>query len=256
MTKRIALIDQARGLGDIFFLQKAVYEISERMDNIIWPIHPKYNYLHEYLITPKTSYFSFPLNEAEFSESVKIWHKVLYDNYKSNTFSSTPVSGGVIHYYPFRTSSFNSNDIDIMYSKYKILNISFDDWQKYFQFKRKLDREDSLRKKYGIERGEKFIFVNTMYFTSPYNTYKINLESEYKIIYNDGSPCHIFDFCWLLENAQEIHTVETSMCYLVEVLNTTDKIYCYPRLRKGGEKMYQNFDYINKIFKKNWNYIQ
>jgi len=256
--KHLALIDQARGLGDIFFLQKAATLISERVDNIIWPIHPKYNYLHQYLKTPKVSYFSFPIKESDFSESVKIWHKVLYDNFKYNNFKSVILGKNVIHYIPFRTSMsmLNVNSDQVMYSKYKIINTNFSDWKNYFKFVRNPEREDELRKRYGIEKGEKFVFVNTMYYTNGHRTYDIKPETDYKIVYNDSSLCHIFDFCWILENAQEIHTVETSICYLVESLNTTDRIFCYPRKKLNGDNEYPNYDYINKLFSKKWNYIK
>ena len=46
----------------------------------------------------------------------------------------------------------------------------------------------------------------------------MEISSNMKVIYNDGEPCHIFDYCWIIENAKELHLVESAFCYLVEKL--------------------------------------
>jgi hypothetical protein len=58
----------------------------------------------------------------------------------------------------------------------------------------------------------------------------------------------------LFENAKEIHTVETSFCYLIEKLNTTDKLFMYSRT-KPGNKPNADFSYIDHIYNKKWETI-
>jgi hypothetical protein len=252
----IALINQPRGLGDIFYLQKAAELISKRVDHIIWPIHPKYSYLKEYNLNPKIHYLPIPLDIPDVPKKYKFWYDLLASNLFVRQFRTFFTPRDVIFYYPFYMTFKGNNDTEMMYSKYPLINSKYDDWQKYFKFNRNLDREHSLRKKYGINEGDKYIFVNGLHETTYYRNTKINVSSDYKIVYNDGTPCHVFDFCWLLENAQEIHTVETSFCYLVEVLNTTEKLYCYSRKNADGVSLrHNNFDYIKKLHKKPWNYI-
>jgi hypothetical protein len=52
-----------------------------------------------------------------------------------------------------------------------------------------------------------------------------------------------------LENASEIHTVETSLNYIIEKIQTVDKLYMYSKWSPP------NFDQINMLFKKPWKYI-
>jgi len=65
----------------------------------------------------------------------------------------------------------------------------------------------------------------------------------------------IFDFCWILENAKEIHTIDTSFCYLVECLKTVGDLYLYPRMINNN-KQYKDYSYISNIYKKNWKYME
>jgi hypothetical protein len=61
---------------------------------------------------------------------------------------------------------------------------------------------------------------------------------------------NLFDWCQVIENAAEIHTVETSICYLIEKMNTTKKLFMYARGKKPDW-----FD-IDGIFQKPWVYEQ
>ena len=65
---------------------------------------------------------------------------------------------------------------------------------------------------------------------------------------------NIFDLCSVIENAEEIHTVETSLCYLIEKLNTNAKLYMYSR-KINGRLQNPDFSYVDHIYKKNWSYI-
>ena len=83
------------------------------------------------------------------------------------------------------------------------------------------------------------------------------VETNFKIIEQREehlNQFNFFDLSWILENAEEIHTVETSLCYLIECLDTTDKLFVYSRII-DNRPQYSNFDYINKFYKKDWKYI-
>lgn len=256
--KKYAIINQVKGIGDIFYLQKAVKYISKNVDEVIWYVHSNYYYIKDYIKYGNIKYLRLPLVGEEFHDEEKKWynhfytphiHGLGYDGNIVKVFSKE--LDAFLYYFPFANSvGLNITPKFVMNAKYKMIKMSDQNWQKYFTYIRNEERENDLRIKYGVELNEEFIFVNSLMKSFDYDEVKINIDSNIKVIKNDGSPCHLFDFCWLLENAKEIHTVETSLCYLVETLNTTDNLFCYSR-----NNVYGNFDYIKDVYKKNWKYI-
>jgi hypothetical protein len=59
----------------------------------------------------------------------------------------------------------------------------------------------------------------------------------------------LFDWSKVIENATEIHTVDTSVIYLVEKLTTKSKLYLYPRHPEHTEKC------LSDMLNKNWIYV-
>jgi len=78
---------------------------------------------------------------------------------------------------------------------------------------------------------EKYIFVHD----DPSRGFNITPQnsSGYKIIRNDVSE-NLFDMIGILENAEEIHCMESSMRCLIEHLNVTDKLFLYTNVRSDG----------------------
>jgi len=249
--KKHLIINQPAGLGDIFFLQKAAKLHANTGYNVIWPINPEFSYLNDYLKYPNIKYYSheseFPLKE-HFNKNVILKSKITLDD------------ENMLYCIPFvhadYTMSLKSNFISSMKCKYPFINLSNENWADYFEFTRNKDRELNLKNRLGIGDNEEFIFVNNL-FASPPQMLKreININSKCKIVYNDGLPCHIFDYCWIFENAKEIHTIESAFCYIIEKLQTTDKLFMYSRI-VNGINQHANFDYIDGIHKKNWQKIQ
>jgi len=241
---KYAIIKQEAGLGDIFFLQKAAKILVNSGYKVIWPVLTHFSYLKEYIkhpnlvIVDETEDFEFKGIYAQDEKKIT--------SYTDNTDNTEILWVPFKHVRPVT-----------MKAKYPLLNLNEDDWQKYFVFNRNKDREIQLKEKYNIKDGEEFIFINDL-FASPPNMLKrdIPVNTDKKIIYNDGSPCHIFDYCWLFENASEIHLIESAFCYLVEVLNTKGKLFMYSRIMPGGKPQHPNFDYVSRIYKKDWQKIQ
>jgi hypothetical protein len=242
---KYALIKQPAGLGDIFFLQKAVKELIEKGFTVIWPVQPHFLYLSEYIKYDGLTFYSlnsdFPfknLYNVGFEPSI---HQVGNDE---------------VLYVPFLHAELSFRGVAGMKTKYPLIGASSDNWQEYFKFTRNHERELELRNKYNIGENEDFVFVNNL-FASPPDMLRrpVYVQSDCKIVYNDGDPCHVFDFCWLFEHAKEIHTIESAFCYLVEVLNTSGKLFMYSRI-VNGRPQHQNFDYVNHIYRKNWTKIQ
>jgi hypothetical protein len=239
----IVYIRQLAGLGDILFLQKAINEFVEAKYEVVWPVIEHYQYLKNYNLSDKINYISM----NELSDEIRELYK-----------SDIPIYNENYVYIPFDRAKIPNRHFDFMEAKYKLVNSDFIDWQKYINFKRFPDREKSCKEKLGLNGDEKFVFVNSL-FASPPTVYKRNIfvETNFKIIEQREehlNQFNFFDLSWILENAEEIHTVETSLCYLIECLDTTDKLFVYSRII-DNRPQYSNFDYINKFYKKDWKYI-
>ena len=141
-----------------------------------------------------------------------------------------------------------------MLSKYKFINVDYSDWDKYFKFKRDVEKEDKLYYNIlNLEDGEKYNFVNS-FFASPPNyeekIIKIPQNGLKNITLKILPEFTVFDWCKVIENAENIYTVETCFNYLIDKLNIKAK----DRLMFSKWNP-PNFNHVNKIFKTNWEYV-
>jgi hypothetical protein len=229
------LIRQPAGLGDIFYLQKVADYFIKQGLQIIWPISNNYSYLKDYLINENIDFCSV---DDDFYGKEHFCKNEFYDD---NNLIFLPMQKFV------------------MKEKYPSLNLSDDNWQNYVQIKRNYQREKFCFDKFKVEQQD-FIFVNKIFASPPdYLDLKFSIDSDAKNVIENSADnfniFNIFDYLMILEKANEIHTIETSFCYLVEILDTTDKLFMYPR-KVNNVNQHPDYNYINGIYKKNWRYIQ
>ena len=236
-----AVINQPAGIGDIFFLQKGIDSIISDGWNVIWPVNKHFSYLNDYIKKDNLTFYNIE-DDYPFKKDI---------DFKKNIPIEFIKNDNTVKYIPLDHAQ-HINGISFMKAKYALLGISSEDWKNSFIFSRNENRENKLKQKYNIEDGQDFIFVNNI-FASPPDTIIRDMEisSNMKVIYNDGKPCHIFDYCWIIENAKELHLVESAFCYLVEVLDTNAKLFMYSRII-NGRPQHNNFDYVDHVYKKNW----
>ena len=240
MNKPICLIRQPAGLGDILVCLKIGYHMIDLGYDVIWPVIPEYEYLSKYLITP----WDFPVitDDYLYKNMIKS-DRVYFDEH--------------LLYLPLEKASLNiknGGDISRLFlEKYQLAKVSIDNWQNFVDIKRDKNREDFLYNFYDIRDTDEYIFVNKMFASPPNIQYiNINLDTEYEIIEmrNLGSD-NIFDWLKIIEYSQEIHTVQTSLQFIIEVLNFKQPKYIYPRIGLSS-----NFSYLDSVFNKDeWNYI-
>jgi len=240
---KYAVIKQEAGLGDIFFLQKAAKTLINNGYKVIWPVQSNFAYLSKYIMHP---------NLVIVDETTDFEFKDVYTEDEKGL-CQYEIEGAEVLWIPFKYAPGYPG----MKAKYPLLGLNSNNWEKYFKFNRDKTREKQLKEKYEIQDGEEFVFVNNL-FASPPNMLErpVDVNTDKKIIYNDGQPCHIFDYCWLFENASEIHSIESAFCYLVEVLDTKAKLFMYSRILPNGTHQHPNFDYVDHIYKKPWTKIQ
>jgi len=248
---KYCLIYQPCGLGDIFFIQKICKFWSEKGYKIILPVIHEYYWLNDYItdvnfiswddkvrklthLDPLPDHVNFPYKER---------YNPHHDSYFSDDFVFINL--------------FKSSGGLIMKSKYSDLGIDYTDWSNYFTFKRNTKKENDLYDLLGLNEGDEYIFINRNYMMRPSvvpYTKISNSPSDYnnlkliELSIMDGFT--IFDWLKVIENAKEIHMIETSLNYILETKQVklkTDKLNLYSRIN--------NFVEVDYLFKLNWNYI-
>ena len=78
----------------------------------------------------------------------------------------------------------------------------------------------------------------------------IQMERTYMEFYND---IHLFDWLTIAENAKQIHTMETSLCYLLEKIGLTNvHVYSKYTVDSGID----DFNYIKSNYSDEWTYVR
>ncbi len=131
-----------------------------------------------------------------------------------------------------------------MQAKYLMYSLDWQDWKRDAMFKRYPVKENELQAFLGIADGLPYNLVNR-YFRSnnsgkadilPYNGLR-NVEMR------TIPGFSLFDWAGIIENATEIHTVSTSIIYILELLELKAKeIHLYKRL--PDENDFKNIDYL------------
>jgi hypothetical protein len=239
MTKT-CLIYQPLGLGDIIWLLPIVDTIIKSGYKVYYPVGDVYyDMVSEYI--EKENLFwvkesdDFPLKDYYGSFNVIDKEDILY--------------------LPLRFADRYIPNCSVMISKYYFLSIPIGDWRKSFELKRNYDREMVLMKKYNLD--DDYILVNKSFGTE-YQNRELVIESDKKVHYMDieedkKNGFHLFDWIGALENAGEIHTVETSLCFLIDKYCLNNKIHMYEKRKESEENTY--YKNINLLFRNpNWVY--
>jgi len=223
------IIKQPAGIGDVFFCQKIARVMMNREYQVIWPLRPDIVWIREYIPN-----IYFPSVDDVFPG------KEIFDTAAGFAIEET---GAFIS---IATADLTHNDGKIMSSKYSMLGIDFSDWQDYFHFDRNLDKENELYYNVlGLTDDAEFIFINNLYNTDIKNSNLFSKNNfdlpvvELKII--DGFT--LFDWCKVLERAKKIHTINTSINYIIEVIDTLyDEYVIYAH----DERNKSEIDYLFK----------
>ena len=221
------LIKQPAGIGDVFFCQKIARIMMQHGYKIIWPLRPDIHWIQRYI---KDIWFSmttdeFPMKDIFFRGAGAVVEE-------GGAFIS-PATADMTH-----------NDGKIMSSKYSMVGLDHSDWRDYFMFERNTKKEDELYYDIlGLKDDSEFVFINNLYNTdirdcellSPEN-YDL-LAVELKII--EGFT--LFDWCKVLEKAKSVFTINTSINYLIDVLDTSYERYV---IIAHDEKNKSEIDYL------------
>lgn len=224
------LIRQPAGIGDILFLQKLIDEIVEETGlEVIYPLKPNLFYLKDYINSKAT----FVSEDDDFE-------------FKSIYNTQTIIQNGDVCFFPIQDFNHMFSTGDIMKIKYDAFGKDWKGWQNSIRLIRNHEREQKLWDYLKLE-NKKYILTNKNFGTPPDSLQiQMNINTELPLINMDYLGFdNVFDWIKVFENAEEIHTVETSVCYIMECIDLkTDKVYMHKR---GNQN---NFNYIDGIYNK------
>jgi|TARA_B100000073_G_C23709633_1_gene563749 hypothetical protein len=250
MSGKICVIKQPAGIGDIFFCQKIAQSVLTETDcvKVIWPVASTYSYLNDYMIADNVEFVD---------ETSDFAYKSVYNSnsiYMVDTeqFLFVPLQTAD---YVQKTSKRHNNPLGHGHMKYDFCGVDYDDWKEYFNFSRNEERENALIEKIGLDITKPYNLINNNCGTYP-NFGKredIKTNNEYPNVYMDFyEGVTLFDWVKIFENAEEIHTVETSVYYILEKLNL-EKVYIYAK--PTPENRANDFSYMKEHCSNKWTYI-
>jgi hypothetical protein len=240
------LIYQPCGLGDIIWLQPVI----DRFINLGYEVHfPVINLYYEML-------------KEQLIKKNLIWHKE-NDDFPLKNFYGTQkiIEENNNLYLPISFANYYLNQCSVMISKYYFTNTPITNWHKSFEIKRNYEKEQKLFKIYGVDVNKPYSLMNMTYGTPPnHRTRKIQIDCQTDQIISmsfekdQKNNFNLFDWIGLIENASEIHTVETSICYLIDKYAKTDKLFMYEKRHEEESPTYYRL--VNLVYRNtNWSYL-
>lgn len=237
--RKKCIVKQPAGLGDILqCLYIAEKIIKKYQCDIIWPVISQYTFISNYI---KRDHLVFV------DESENFPHK---DIYKSNYLYT--INNDNYMYIPLQSADRLYPDELILTSKYKMVGLDIDNWSKSSHFIRDKNKEDSLY--YDIlklQDDTEYTLVNSIFASPPdsMNIDNIKTSGKYDQVVELSyiSGYNPFDWCKVMEQASEIHMVDTCYTFLLEALSlSTSDVNIYSRCRKPNEPTFKQTQWLFK----------
>lgn len=228
------VINQFFGLGDIFFIEPIYRYYHEKGYKVVAPVLSEYLWIQEYIpyveFKDKNTYpYSYETVEQPADGRLHIPLRFAHPLYRDYE----------LHY--------GDDKKNWMGDKYLYLGLDKDKWRE-MRFERNLGNEYALYDKLGITGPYNFI---NEYFGGSFEKVEIKPENGLQNVYlRRVDNFTLIDWLKVIENAENIYTVETSILWLIEAFPTKAKeLHLYPRL-----PWLEDTKYIQDYLTKNWKY--
>jgi len=237
------IINQPFGLGDLLFCEPIARKYHNEGYVVIWPVEDQFFWIHTYV-----DYVHFRRK----SEFTGFDYEQFRDDYK---FEGIPVL-------PLRFSNpllrglaphDGSDRNNWMNDKYERLGLPVEMW-KSLNWTRNRGHEDALYSLVGAGRKGPYAFVN-LNFGGGFADAGYTVVSEVgNFIYMKPVPGFtMLDWAKVIFNAAEIHTVETSVMYMIESLPVkAKKWHLYPRKPETTLGQVKNIISLDKWILHEW----
>lgn len=211
------------GLGDVIFTISIARRWISDGNKVLWPVMPQFvddlNRAYPDIEFVNYQQWNFPYRSQEEHDFIL----------NGKEYRIVPLRWSVeICQVPYR---------DCMKSKYKMFGLDWQTWKDNAMFHRDTAKEQELYDK--VVDNDTYSVVNR-YFRSASNGVVTIPVSGIEMPLQGYS---LFHWAKVLENAEEIHTVSTSIIYILELLQlNAKKVYIYKR--KPDEQNHDNYKYI------------
>lgn len=220
--KKTIIINQFFGLGDILFCMNIANEFIKHGHKVVWPVESQFVNIQKH-----------------FPQVTFIDKSLLKINYEDMT--ETVTETAIIIPLRFSQNNLGLHVRDCMKSKYMMFGRDWNDWRE-FEIVRDKAAEQKLMDFLRIKDGDPYVVVNRNFKTS-IKRVPIVLNTYLRVIeMNPIEGFTMIDWSGVLERATEIHTVSTSIIYLLEKLD----LNCAPVIykREPEERSHENYEYI------------
>lgn len=222
--KKLMLVEQPAGIGDIIFTQSLIRDFIHEGYEIVWPVtdhtvpwlleaYPDIKFVPESLVRP---------------EMLTVKKDIVVNGMRLLPIRYAEFLMGRPYKYH-------------MISKYELYGKDWRMWTRNATPHRNVKREKELIQSFGIEKGEKYNFVQTRFGNKGQYNLPIETNNPYRNVemrINDGFT--IFDYIGLIENAETIHAVSSGTLYLFLVLPIkVSQVHIYNR-----KPIEPNLDYV------------
>lgn len=240
------LIYQPCGLGDIIWLQPMVDNLIQDGYVVYYPVIELY----------------YDMLKEQVKKENLIWVREDEDfplKFLYGTHIKQNINQDI--YLPVSFANYFLPKCSVMISKYYYMNMPIKNWHKHIPIKRNLDKERDLINCYRIDLQKPFSLINMTYGTPPNHVTRkwessSNIEQVIVMSFekDKANGFTLFDWIGAIEKASEIHTVETALCYLVDMFAKTDKIFMYEKRRENEQHTY--YSLVNLVYRNpNWSYL-
>lgn len=224
MEEKTLIINQFRGLGDILFTMPLIESWQEQGHNIIWPVESCYTNIQKH----------FPhiriIDKAEFNI-----------DYSTKKFKDTQY--GKMVPLRFANEILKEEYKNCMKNKYEMFNRNWREWR-FLKWKRDDEAEHELFFNIlKLKTDTEYTLVNRNFRTDQSGKSNIPAQSGVVIDMHEIEGFTLLDWGMVIQNASIIHTVGTSINYIMEILELKAKeIHLY--VRRPEEKDFSYYDYL------------
>lgn len=217
------VVNQFAGLGDVVFSMTLVKRIANG-NPIIWPVLKQFveGLTRAYPDVKFVDFTKFPINYES-----KEHYVTNVPNYGECTILPIRWADAILKV-PYT---------DCMKSKYMSYGMEWKEWKEQAMWTRSPVHEQALFE--DLKLPESYNLINRFFRSDMSGCAKIDVHGMEMC---NIAPYSLFDWVGVMERATEIHTVSTSIIYMLEMLDLKCPIHLYPR--KPDEVDFRNVDYI------------
>lgn len=228
MREKLLIPAQFFGLGDCIFIITLLRKLAGDTYKILYPVMPNYveGLQRAY---PDITFIPFTMVNVNYH---------CKEEYENEHYRYLPIR--------FAESVLGLPYTSCMSAKYSLFGLDYRTWKDNAKYERDFKLESLLMDSFKIEKGEKYNLINR-YFGSDYQ-YKVDINVDNGLrnieMQSDLKFISLFDWSSIIENATTIHVANSSILYLLELLELKAEsvnLYC----RKPQESNFDNTSYLH-----------